>query len=74
MGDLLEKFEMLDTKGQQQLLDYLDFLLSQKKVSKKFDYQAYRKGILTISTWSDEDIAPIEAARQLLNQRKLAEW
>ncbi len=74
MGDLLEKFEMLDTKGRQQLLDYLDFLLIKEQKLKAFDYKAYRKSILTIGTWSKEDIASIETARQLLNKRKLAEW
>lgn len=75
MGDLLSKFELLDNEGKQQLLDYLDFLLSKKKKkAKKFDYEAYRKKILTIGTWSDEDIAPIEEARKLMNNWKIQEW
>lgn len=68
MGELLSKFELLDAMGKQELLDYLDFLISRrkKKKEKKFDYEAYRKRILTISTWSDEDVAPVEEARQLI--------
>ena len=76
MGELLSKFELLDTTGQQELLDYLDFLIAKrrKKKAKTFDYEAYRKRILTIGTWSDEDMAPIEEARRLFNNWKPREW
>lgn len=72
MGDLLSKFEKLDAASKQQLLDYLDFLLSKSR--KKFSYVAYRKRILAIGTWSDEDIKPIEEANQLINNWKIKEW
>ena len=72
MGDLLSKFELLDAEGKQQVLDYLDFLLSKKKT--KFDVKAYRENLLKVGVWSDEDIAPIEEARQLINNWKVKEW
>jgi hypothetical protein len=72
MGELISKFELLDMEGKQQLLDYLEFLLSRKK--EKFDYETYRKRILTVGVWTDEDIAPIEEARQLINNWKVQEW
>lgn len=74
MGDLLSKFELLDAEGKQQLLDYLDFLISKKKKKAKFDVNAYRKNLLKVSVWSEEDIAPIEEARQLVNNWKVKEW
>lgn len=75
MGDLLSKFELLDAEGKQQVLDYLDFLLSKKKKKNaKFDVKAYRENLLKVGTWSDEDIAPIEEARQLINNWKVKEW
>ena len=75
MGDLLSKFELLDAEGKQQVLDYLDFLLSKKKKKKtKFDVKAYRENLLKVGAWSDEDIAPIEEARQLINNWKVKEW
>lgn len=72
MGDLLSKFEMLDNASKQQLLDYLDFLLS--KTRKKFSYEAYRKRILTVGTWTDEDIKPIEEANQLIDNWNIKGW
>ncbi len=75
MGDLLSKFELLDAEGKQQVLDYLDFLLSKKKKKKaKFDVKSYRESLLKVAAWSDEDITPIEEARQLLNNWKVKEW
>jgi hypothetical protein len=74
MGELLSKFELLDSESKQQLLDYLDFLVSKKKKKAKFDVEAYRESLLKVSVWSDEDIAPIEEARQLINQWKVKEW
>lgn len=75
MGELLSKFELLDADAKQQLLDYLDFLISKKKKKNaKFDVEAYRDNLLKVGVWSDEDIAPIEEARQLLNNWKIKEW
>ncbi len=75
MGELLSKFELLDADAKQQLLDYLDFLISKKKKKKaKFDVEAYRENLLKVSVWSDEDIAPVEEARQLLNNWRIKEW
>ena len=74
MGDLLSKFELLDEEGKAQLLDYLDFLLSKKKASKKFDYEAYRKKILEVSVWSEEDIAVFDEIRQGFKNWKIQEW
>ncbi len=72
MGDLLSKFEKLDAASKQQLLDYLDFLLSKSR--KKFSYGAYRKRILAVGIWSDDDIKPIEEACHLVNNWKIKEW
>jgi hypothetical protein len=76
MGEILSKFELLDTQDKQQLLDYLDFLLSKKdkKRPEKFDYKAYRERILVLGIWSDEDIAVLNEARQNLNNMKIGGW
>ncbi len=35
MGELLSKFELLDYTGKQELLDYLDLLISKRKKKKE---------------------------------------
>jgi len=76
MGELLSKFELLDPTGKQELLDYLDFLIARrrKKQEKKFDYETYLQKILTISTWSDEEMAPVEEAHQLISNWQPQQW
>lgn len=74
MGELISKFELLDPAGKQQLLDYLDFLLSKKKEKAKFDVEAYRENLLKVSVWSEEDLAVFDEVRQHINQWKVKEW
>jgi hypothetical protein len=77
MAELLLKYELLDSLGKQQLLEYLNLLLSTKTTKKqgpKFDVNAYRKNLLKVSVWSDEDIALIEEARQHFNNWGPKEW
>ncbi len=77
MAELLLKYDLLDPLGKQQLLEYLNLLLStkaKKKEGPKFDVNAYRKSLLKVSVWSDEDIALIEEARQHLNSWQVKEW
>ena len=63
MGELISKFELLDPAGKQQLLDYLEFLLSKKKEKAKFDVEAYRENLLKVSVWSEEDLAVFDEVR-----------
>ena len=77
MAELLLKYELLDPLGKQQLLEYLNLLLSSKTANKerpKFDVKAYRKNLLKVSVWSDEDISLIEEARQHFNSWQVKEW
>lgn len=69
MTEILLKYELLDPLGKQQLLEYLNLLLSTKTTKSagpKFDVKTYRENLLKVSVWSDEDISLIEEARQLL--------
>ena len=77
MGEsILNKFELLDTERQKQLLDFLEFLLFQQKTkhAQEFSYQEYKNHILSISAWSDEDVANIEDAKKAANKWQAQEW
>ncbi|AEE50493.1 hypothetical protein [Haliscomenobacter hydrossis] len=70
MGEsILNKFELLDIDRQKQLLDFLDFLLFQQKSKhvQEFNYDAYRNQILSIGTWSDDDVAVIEGTKNSIS-------
>lgn len=77
MGEsILNKFELLDTERQKQLLDFLEFLLFQQKTkhAQEFSYQEYKSNILSIGPWSDEDVANIEDAKKAINKWQVQEW
>ena len=77
MGEsILNKFELLDTERQKQLLDFLEFLLFQQKTkhAEEFNYLEYKSHILSIGPWSDEDVANIEEAKKAVNKWQVQEW
>ena len=77
MGEsILNKFELLDNERQKQLLNFLDFLLSQQKSKQveAFNYDAYRNQILAIGEWSDEDVSVIEGVTKEINNWQVQEW
>ncbi len=41
---------------------------------EKMDMEAYRKKILEVGVWSDEDLKPMEEARAAFNSLKPAQW
>lgn len=77
MAELLLKFERLDPLGKQQLLEFLNLLLTTRATKKggpKFDVKTYRENLLKVSVWSNEDVATIEEARQHFNNWQVKEW
>jgi hypothetical protein len=52
------KYDLLDPLQQNEVNDFIDFLLSKK--DKKPSLTEYKKKILAVSTWSDEDLQVFE--------------
>lgn len=74
MSEFMVKFQALDEQGQQEVADFVDFLLEKKGRRRMHDAETYRQKLLKISVWSDEDIKPIEEARQHFNNLNVPEW
>ena len=55
MTDISIKYSLLDKTSKQEINDFIDFLLSKKSTHKEIQLTDYKKKILTVSTWSDED-------------------
>jgi hypothetical protein len=64
MSELEIKFNSLDSQEQKIIIDMIN-LLMQKKGSHKFS--DYKKKILTISTWTEEDLKVYE-------ENKITSW
>lgn len=74
MNDILVKYSTLSPDIQQEVSDFLDFMLSKHKGKKIFDIKSWKTKIKNVSTWTDEDINAFEEGRQHLNQWKTEKW
>ena len=74
MNDIAIKYNKLNKIRRQELNDFLDFLLSRQKNDKKNLLTGYKKRILFVSTWSDEDCKLIEENQKAFNLWKIQEW
>lgn len=74
MSKIEIKYNKLNNARRRELNDFLDFLLSRQKNEMKKSLTDYKKKILSVSTWSDEDCRQIEENQNAFNQWKIQEW
>lgn len=74
MDEIIVKFGLLDPVKRQEILDFLDFLLSKQKKERAESFKLYKKQILQVSTWSEEDITSMETNSKKLSQWQVPEW
>lgn len=64
MTNIQIKYNLLDAASQKEVSDFVDFLLNKKKVE---NLSSYKKKILKVSAWAEEDIKRIEEAQKHIN-------
>lgn len=74
MDELIIKFGLLDPLRRQEILDFLDFLLSKQQEEKAESFDSYKTSILKVSTWSEEDIEAMQANSKKMNTWQVPEW
>lgn len=74
MSELLTKYRALSPDTQQQVDDFIDFLLAKDQTKKPFDMKAWKEKIKSVSVWSEEDVQVFEENRKLFNNWKSPEW
>lgn len=74
MEDIYKKYTLLDKQSKKEIRDLIDFLLFKKKKRKPSPLSLYKKKILRVSQWSDEDIEHIEQNQTLLRGWKPKDW
>ena len=72
MDNTILKYNSLDPVSKKQVRDYIDMMIARMKNFKK-NQSPYKKRILTISTWSEDDIKPIKDAHAF-NHFRAEEW
>jgi len=73
MTTLQLKYEKLDSSARKEVEDFIDFLLTKKK-KKPFNLAEYKKRIMDIPTWTDEDVEKFEENTRHLKSWKIEEW
>uniref|UniRef100_F4C516 DUF2281 domain-containing protein n=1 Tax=Sphingobacterium sp. (strain 21) TaxID=743722 RepID=F4C516_SPHS2 len=66
MTNIQIKYNLLDAASQKEVSDFVDFLLNKKK-KKVENLSSYKKKILKVSAWAEEDIKRIEEAQKHIN-------
>jgi hypothetical protein len=72
MDSILLKYNSLDPASQKQVSDYIDSIIARMKNLKK-GQSPYKKRILSVSKWSEQDVKTIEK-NQAFNEFKSEEW
>lgn len=74
MSELELKYNLLDPIARQEVLDFIDFLLTKGKKTKNLSNSVYKKKILNVSVWSESDIDEMIQNQQKFDQWKAPEW
>ena len=74
MANVSLKYSLLNKTAKKEINDFMDFLLSKQKQNKKNPLSAYKKKILKVSSWDNEDIKVFNENRKLFNQWKIQDW
>ena len=70
----MEKLIINVPKGKSALIKELLKELGVTIEQEKMDMEAFKEKILQIPVWSDEDVKPIEEARNAFNSLKPVQW
>jgi len=71
--DTTLKYSLLDAFEKKEVSDFIDFLFSRKQHNKE-ETSGYQEQILSVTTWSDEDIKVFEENRKLFNKWRPTTW
>jgi hypothetical protein len=72
MDNTILKYNSLDAESKKQVRDFIDQMVAKMKSLKK-KQSPYKKRILTVSIWSEDDIKSITDV-QAFNHFKTEEW
>jgi len=68
------KYSLLSTFEKKEVNDFIEFLFSKKDHPGSYDPDTYKNKILSVSTWSDDDLKIFEDNNKLFNQWRPETW
>ncbi|MCF6241531.1 MAG: hypothetical protein L3J74_09330 [Bacteroidales bacterium] len=74
MENILAKYKQLDDPIlQKQVLDFIDYLLKVKSITQSQNLEEYKKRLLEVSTWTDEELSVFDNISKQFNKWKIGE-
>ena len=73
MDEAIVKYNQLDKASRVAVSKFIEFLYA-KKNNKGNKLSEFKKDILNISAWNDEDIEIYKEVRRFMNEWKIDEW
>ncbi len=74
MDSSILKYNLLTSIEQKEVVDFIDFLFSKKHNTPDPELSGYKQKILSVSTWSDDDLKAFDDNRKLFNQWPSITW
>jgi hypothetical protein len=74
MNELLLKYNSLDSFLQRQVLEFVDYLLITRNMTKTQTLSEYKQKILNVSTWTIEETNQITENQKLFNKWNIQEF
>ena len=74
MKDIAAKYSLLDKKDKKEVNDFVDFLLNKSTNPISSKMNDYKKRIISIQKWSEDDLKVFDENNNLFNNWKIEEW
>jgi hypothetical protein len=74
MDSSILKYNLLNPFEKKEVKDFIDFLLNKKHHSPKPEPTDYKNKILSVSTWSEEDMKVFDENQNRFNQWPPTTW
>jgi hypothetical protein len=74
MSDIIFKYQLLNQSGKKEVQDFIELLLNRQKKGKSKSLSSYKKKILKVSTWSDDDLKAFEENKRLFEHWGAEQW
>lgn len=73
MSELILKYSQLNSNDKKQVLDFISALFQKAQLTPP-SLSNYKKRILNVSVWTEEDEENVNKGRELINQMTPEQW
>ena len=74
MESMIDKYKSLPLPYQQEVNDFIEFVLMKAKAKKRFTVKDWRQRITNVSVWSEKDIQVMKKNSKGLSLWKPPQW